>query len=118
MSNIKHDTGRPPLLQLAEELRHIAHTADLFQGGSPVFPKQVCSYVIGMIRKQVSSSPTWWLVKHHRRVLQRATAYPYEDPHMRVSKKIPRARVQNLEQYVEDIPTELVLNVDEVGCQK
>jgi hypothetical protein len=37
---------------------------------------------------------------------------------MRVSKEVARARVRNLEQYVKEIPTELVLNVDEAGSQK
>jgi hypothetical protein len=34
---------------------------------------------------------------------------------MKTSKEIARAHVRNLEQYAKDIPTELILNVDEAG---
>jgi hypothetical protein len=37
---------------------------------------------------------------------------------MKISKEIARAHVRNLEQYVKAVPTELILNVDEVGSQK
>jgi hypothetical protein len=37
---------------------------------------------------------------------------------MEVSKEIARTHIRNLERYVKDISTELILNVDEVGCQE
>jgi hypothetical protein len=37
---------------------------------------------------------------------------------MQVSKEITRTHIRNLEQYVKDVSTELILNVDEVGCQE
>jgi hypothetical protein len=35
---------------------------------------------------------------------------------MEVSKEIARTHIRNLERYVKDVSTELILNVDEVGC--
>jgi hypothetical protein len=37
---------------------------------------------------------------------------------MEVSKEIARTHIRNLERYVKDISTELILNIDEVGCQE
>jgi hypothetical protein len=48
MNDIEHDTGRPPLLQPAEEPCLIA---DRFQGGSAVSPKQVRGYAFETFKK-------------------------------------------------------------------
>jgi hypothetical protein len=37
---------------------------------------------------------------------------------MEVLNEIVRTHIRNLERYVNDVPTELILNVDEVGCQE
>jgi hypothetical protein len=37
---------------------------------------------------------------------------------MEVSKEIARTHIRNLERYVKDVSTELILNIDEVGCQE
>jgi hypothetical protein len=33
-------------------------------------------------------------------------------------RRLGENHIRNLEQYVKDVPTELILNVDEVGCQE
>jgi hypothetical protein len=40
-----------------------------------------------------------------------------ENTRMEVSKEIAKTHIRNLERYVKDVPMELVLNVDDVGCQ-
>jgi hypothetical protein len=37
---------------------------------------------------------------------------------MEVSKEIARTHIRHLERYMKDVSTELILNVDEVGCQE
>jgi hypothetical protein len=37
---------------------------------------------------------------------------------MEVSTEIARTHIRNLELYVKNVSTELILNVDEVGCQE
>jgi hypothetical protein len=37
---------------------------------------------------------------------------------MEVSKEIVRTYIRNLERYVKDVSTELILTVDEIGCQE
>jgi hypothetical protein len=37
---------------------------------------------------------------------------------MEVSKQIARTHIRNLEQYLKDVSTELILNVDQVGYQE
>jgi hypothetical protein len=37
---------------------------------------------------------------------------------MKISKRIARTHIRNLERYVKDVSTEFILNVDEVGCQE
>jgi hypothetical protein len=76
MNDTESDTGRPLLLQPAEELRLITSIIDRFQDDSPVSPKQIRGDILEMFGKQVSSSWTWRLVKHDRGVLQRATSCP------------------------------------------
>jgi hypothetical protein len=118
IKDIEHDIGRPPILQPDEETNVMAYITDSFQRGSPVSPKQIRAYVADAFRKQVSPSWTWRFIKRHENVLQRATAYPQENTGMEVSKEIARTHIRNLEQYVKDVSTELILNVDEVGCQE
>jgi hypothetical protein len=83
-----------------------------------VSPKQIRAYVANAFGKQVSSSWTWRFVKRHEEELQRATAHPQENIRMEVSKEIARTQIRNLERYVKDISTKLILNVDEIGCQE
>jgi hypothetical protein len=83
-----------------------------------VSPKQIRDYVADAFGKQVSSSWIWRFAKHHEEALQRATAYPQENIRMEVSKEIARTHIRNLERYVKDVSTELILNVDEVGSQE
>jgi hypothetical protein len=118
IQNIGHDIGRPPILQPAEEANVMAYITDSFQRGSPVFPKQIRTYLADAFGKKVSSSWTWQFAKCHEEALQRTTAYPQENTRMEVSKEIARTHIRNLERYVKDASTELILNVDEVGCQK
>jgi hypothetical protein len=49
---------------------------------------------------------------------QRGALYPQGDSVIKVSKEMARARIGNLEQYVKDFPTGLILNIDEVGSQE
>jgi hypothetical protein len=118
IKDTKHDIGRPPILQPDEGANVMAYITDSFQRGSPVSPKQIRAYVADAFGKRVSSSWTWRFVKRHEEALQRATAYPQEDTHMGVAKEIARTCIRNLERCVKDISTELILNVDEVGCQE
>jgi hypothetical protein len=39
IKNVEHDTGRPLILQLDEEIDVMAYITDSFQRGSPVPPK-------------------------------------------------------------------------------
>jgi hypothetical protein len=118
IKDIEHDIDRRPIIQPDEEANVMAYITDSFQRGSPVSPKQTRAYVADAFGKQVSSSCTWRFVKRHEEALQRATAYPQENTRMEVSKEIARTHIRNLERYVKDVSTELILNVDEVGCQK
>jgi hypothetical protein len=96
----------------------MVYITDSFQRGSPMSPKQIRAYVPDAFGKQVSPLWIWRFVKRHEEVLQRATAYPQENIRMEVSKQIARTHIRNLERYVKDVSTELILNVDEVGCQE
>jgi hypothetical protein len=116
--DIEHDIGRPPILQPDKETNVMAYITDSFQCGSPVSPKQIQAYVANAFGKQVSSSWTWRLVKRHEEALQRATAYPQENTRMEASNEIARTHIRNLERYMKDISTKLILNVNEVSCQE
>jgi hypothetical protein len=70
-----------------------------------------------MFAKQVSSFWTWLLVKRHHGMFQSFTPYPQEDPRMKVSNEMERDHVRNLEQYIKEFPTDLILNVDDMGSQ-
>jgi hypothetical protein len=118
MRDIVHETGRPTSLTVDQEATLIAYITDCFQRGAPLSPRQIRSHVQETFEKHVSSSWTWRLVKRHPAVLQRAIAYPQEDRRMNVTKEIARRHIRNLQQYVQDTPTELILNVDEVGSQE
>jgi hypothetical protein len=118
IKDIEHDIGRPPILQPDEEANVMAYITGSFQRSSPVSPKQVHAYVADAFGKHGSSSWTWRFVKRHEEALQRATAYPQENIRMEVSKEIARTHIRNLERYVKDVSTELILNVDEVSCQE
>jgi hypothetical protein len=60
----------------------------------------------------------WHFVHRHPEGLEHAKAYPQEEARMRVTKEIARMHVANLINYVTDIPTELIFNIDEVGSQE
>jgi hypothetical protein len=81
-------------------------------------PRQVRQYVSETIGKEVSSSWTWRLVSHYPGVLQRAAAHPQEDTRMQVTKDILKIHVRNLERYIQNVPTELILRHDEMGSQE
>jgi hypothetical protein len=51
-------------------------------------------------------------------VLQGATAHPQEDIRMQVTKEMCKIHSRNLEQYVQNVLTELFLNLNEVGSQE
>jgi hypothetical protein len=118
MEEMKHETGRAPLLSEDQETQVIAFIASNFEGGSPVAPKQIRLYGSETFAICVSSSWTWRFVVRHRETLQPAIAYPQEDKRMKVTKEIARAHIRNLERWVKNLPTELILNFDEVGVQE
>jgi hypothetical protein len=117
IKDFEHDIGRPPILQPDGETNVMAYITDSFRRGSPVSQKQIRAYIADAFGKQVSSSLTWRFVKRHEEALQRARVYPQENTRMEISKEIARTRIRNLERYVQDVSTELILNVDKVGCQ-
>jgi hypothetical protein len=118
MEEMKHETGRAPLLSEDQEAQVIAFITSNFEGGSPVSPKQIRLSVSETFAIRVSSSWTWRFVVRHPETLQRAIAYPQEDKRMKVTKEIARTHIRNLERWVENLPTELILNLDEVGVQE
>jgi hypothetical protein len=92
----------------------LSYITDSFQRGFPLAPKRIRTYVADAFGKQISSSWTWRFVKHYEEALQRAAVYPQEDARMEVSKEIARSHIRNLERYVKDVSTELIINIDEV----
>jgi hypothetical protein len=79
MREVRHDTGRPPILQPDQKIEVIACITRQFQDSSPLFPKQVRRLASEMFRKEVSFSWTWRLVSRYPGVLQWASAYLQED---------------------------------------
>jgi hypothetical protein len=65
--------------------------------------------------ENMASSWTWQLITRHHAVISRASAYAHDDSRMKVSKTIASPHVRNLEHHINDIPTEPILNVDDIG---
>jgi hypothetical protein len=118
VKDTEHGIGRPPILHPDEETNVMAYITDSFQRGSPVSPKQIRAAIADAFWKQVSLSWTWRFVKRYEEALQRATAYPQANTRMEVSNEIARTHIRNLERNMKDVSTELILNVDETGCQE
>jgi hypothetical protein len=112
MREVRHDTGISPILQRDHE----TEVTSSFQDDYPFSPKQVRWYASDMSGKDVSVSWTWRLVSR----------YPGpppdhcipQDSRMHVTKDMWKIHVQNLERYVQNVPTELILNLDEVSSQE
>ena len=59
----------------------------------------------------------WHFVRRHADRLDHLKAYPQEDARLNVTKEIARRHIVNLERHLQNVPTELILNLDEVGSQ-
>jgi hypothetical protein len=115
MRKIEHDTGRPPT-RLRSRDDCVYHQP--LSGWFPLSPKQVRQHVSETFRKEASSSWIWRLVSRYPGVFQHTTARPQEDTRMQATKQTCKIHVRNLERYVQNVPTELILNLDEVGSQE
>jgi hypothetical protein len=117
MREIERDTGRPPILQPDQEAELIAYIPGSFQDGPPLSEASppVCVRNLrkgSLVFMDMAASVTL------PGGLQRATSHPQEDTRMQVTKDMCKIHVRDLELYVQNVPTELILNLDEVGSQE
>jgi hypothetical protein len=110
--------GHPALLSPNDEDRVTEQVRTSFNGGTALSPKQLREYVRETFAKRASRGWVWHLVRRHPRDLEHAKAYPQESGQMTITKEIARTLVANLVNSVQDIPTDLIFNVDEVGSQE
>jgi hypothetical protein len=110
--------GHPTLLSPSDEDQVIEQIRTAFDGGSPLSPKQLREHVRETFAKRATRGWVWHFVRRHSEDLEHAKAYPQESGRMTVTKEIARTHVANLVNYVQDTPTELVFNIDEVGSQE
>jgi hypothetical protein len=110
--------GHPTLLSSNEEVQVIQQVRTSFASGCPLSPKQLREYVRESFAKHASRGWVWHFVRRHSGELDHAKAYPQEDARMNITKETARIHIANLINYVKDVPTELVFNIDEVGSQE
>jgi hypothetical protein len=110
--------GHPTLLSRNEEDQVIERLRRAFDGRNLLSPKQLREYVWETFKKWTSRGGVWHFVRHNSEDLEHAKAYPQESGRMTIAKEIARTHVANLVNDVQDILTELVFNLDEVGSQE
>jgi hypothetical protein len=59
----------------------------------------------------------WRFIRPHADRLDHVKAYSQEDIRLNVTKEIARSHIVNLERHVQNVPTDLIFNIDEVGSQ-
>jgi hypothetical protein len=118
MGNFQSHIGHPYLLSAEREETVITFIVTSFRDHCPVSPKQIRVYVQEQFNLVPSRGWLWHFVRRHSDRLEHAKAHPQEEARMNVTQEIARRHVANLEQYVRDLPTELIFNLDEVGSQE
>jgi hypothetical protein len=67
--------------------------------------------------KRASRGSASHFVCRHSEKLEHGKVYPQEDAPIRTANEIARIYVANLTDHAQDVPTELIFNMDEVGSQ-
>ena len=110
--------GRPKKLNYDQE-DELLTLIDLYASQNrPVSIKFLRQYIFEQFN--IDISPSW-----HRRFIERNStrirmdvATPQEDKRLNLPIEYAEKHIQNLIDYLKDIPTELIFNVDEVGHQQ
>jgi hypothetical protein len=118
MRDFEVHIGHPNLLSTEQKKEVIQHIITSFQRDCPISPKQIRVFVGEQFNKGASRRWLWHFVRRHSDRLDHAKAYPQEDTRVNVTKELARKHVTNLLQHVQNVPTELIFNLDQVGCQE
>ena len=76
-------------------------------------PKEIRNYIFDKFDSLVSCSWHVNFIKKNSDKIAYATAYPQEEVRLTVSKDIAKKHISNLKKYIENVPTELIINIDE-----
>ena len=113
-----HSQGRPQILTQEEEEELILFIQLKAEAHKPCSPKVLQNYISEQFGKTVSRS--WYLnfIERHEDKVCSAIAYPQESTRIRLTREAAIKHIKNIRKYVVDAPTELIFNLDEVGCQQ
>jgi hypothetical protein len=88
------------------------------QLGYSISQKQIRVFVRQQFNKVPSRRWFWHLVHRHSDRLADAKTHPQEDTRLNITKAIARKHVTKWDQHMQNVPTELIFNLDEVSCQE
>ena len=110
--------GRPQKLSREQE-EELVDLIELYSlANRPVSVSFLRQYIFEQF--QICVSVGWYskFLQRHTSRIRKDIAIPQESLRLRLPIESAEEHVQNLKKYVNGIPTELIFNIDEVGCQK
>ena len=107
--------GRTPLLTDEQEKEIIGWIIDHFNNHDPRTPKELRMEILERYDVVVSKNWFRYLFEKHPNQLAIVTATPQEEQRLLVTKKTAKMHINNLIEFVQGIPTELILNLDEAS---
>ena len=107
--------GRSPKLTPEQELEVIDWLADCYVNNNLQTPRDLRNEIFNRFDVFVTKNWFRYLMKKYPNKLSIAIAHPQDDKRLSVSKNTAKVHISNLLNYVQGVPTELILNFDEVS---
>ena len=89
--------------------------ADCYVNNNPQTPRDLRNEILNRFDVFVIKNWFRYLMKKHTNKLSIAIAHPQDDKRLSVSKNTAKIHISNLLNYVQGVPTELILNFDEAS---
>ena len=106
---------RSPKLTPEQELEVLDWLSNCYNNNNPQTPRDLRNEILNRFDVFVTKNWFRYLMKKYPNKLVIATAHPQDDKRLSVTKNTAKEHISNLLNYVNGIPTELILNLDEAS---
>ena len=112
---VHEEPGRCLSLDCEKENLIIDHIVDSYKKGSPLTQVQIRSYVRENFKIPATKGWIYSFIQRHSDVLKKATSFPQEDTRLTVPVEFLVQHIENMNEIVNGVCSELLFNLDEMG---
>jgi hypothetical protein len=116
--NRREQPGSPPFLTLEQQQIILHHIREAYRRYEPLPRTQLRSKVLERFNVTPAATRSYEFLNRHSNNITLCRAIPQEESRMNIIVAAARRHIQNMIDFVQNIHTELIFNMDEVGSEE